>query len=166
MNKDGNIKGKFNLIDALVILLIVGVIAGLGVRFGSRITAAVKSDEEFECVVKVQSVREFTVDALKITMDTGSELTDKKATVQLGKIVNIETEPAFVLSEKSDGTMVKAPQEGRYSVYVTIRTHGKESDNSYILADSNELAVGRTTDIISKYVHTSGLITSVEKISK
>lgn len=166
MNKDGNIKGKFNVIDLLVILLIAAVAVGLLVRFGSSITKAVKSDEEFEYEVRVQSVRHFTIDALKTTMETESELTDKKATVELGKIIDIKSEPATVLSEKNDGTMVKAPQEDRYTVYVTIKTRGKESDSSYILADSNELAVGRSTEIISKYVHTSGLITSVKKLTE
>ncbi|MBQ3426541.1 MAG: DUF4330 domain-containing protein [Clostridia bacterium] len=166
MNKDRKIKGKFNIIDLLVILLIIAVIAGLFVRFGSSVTTAVKSDEEFECIVKVQSVRQFTVDALTESMETKSRLTDKKATVDLGEITGVECEPAEVLSEKTNGTMVYAPQEDRYNVYVTIRTHAKESDNSYILADSNELAVGRSIEIFSKYVHTSGLITKVEKIDR
>lgn len=166
MNKDGKIKGKFNIIDILVIVLIIAVIAGLAVRYGSRITSAVKSDEEFEYVVRVQSVRMYTIDALKETKDTESKLSDKKGTVDLGKITNVEYEPATVISEKADGTIVDAPQEDRYTAYVTIRTRGKESDNSYITADSNELSVGRSTEIYSKYVHTSGLIMEVNKIGE
>ncbi|MBR0365695.1 MAG: DUF4330 domain-containing protein [Clostridia bacterium] len=166
MNKDGKIKGKFNIIDVFVIILILAVIAGLFVRYGSRVTTAVKSDEEFVCTVKVQSIRKFTIDALEKTMETKSRLTDKKATVDLGEITDVKYEPATVLSEKTNGTMVYAPQEDRYNVYVTINTHAKESDNSYILADSNELAVGREIEMFSKYVHTTGLITKVEKIKK
>ena len=163
MNKNGNIKGKFNIIDILVIVLIIAVIAGIALRYGSKITTAVKSDEEFSYVVRVQSVREYTIDALKETMKTASKLSDKKGTVDLGKIVNIDVKPATVISEKADGTIVEAPQDGRYTAYVTIETRGKEPDNSYITADSNELSVGRSTEIFSKYVHTSGLIMEVNK---
>ncbi|MGN0163714.1 MAG: DUF4330 domain-containing protein [Candidatus Ornithomonoglobus sp.] len=160
MNKDGNIKGKFNIIDLLVIILIIAVIAGIVVRFGSKITTAVKSDEEFEYTVKLESVRQYTVDAL----EKKGKLSDKKATVDLGEIIDVQTEPAAFLSETADGRMVYAKQPDRYTVYVTIRTRGKESDNSYITADSEELSVGRDTEIYSKYVHTTGVITSVKKL--
>lgn len=161
MNKDGNIKGKFNIIDLLVIILIIAVIAGIAVRFGSKITTAVKSDEEFEYIVKIESVRQFTVDAL----EKKGKISDKKATMDLGEIIDVQKEPAAFLSETADGRMVYAKQPDRYTVYVTIRTHGKESDNSYITADSEELSVGRNTDIYSKYVHTTGSIMSVKKLS-
>lgn len=166
MNKDGKIKGKFNIIDLLVILLIIAVIAGIAVRYGSSVTKAVKSDEEFEYTIRIESVRQFTVDALQETMDTESHLTDKKSTIDLGIITDIKSEDTKLLAEKADGTMVYAPQEDRKTAYVTIRTRGKESDNSYITADSNELSVGRHTEIFSKYVHTSGLITSVKKVNE
>ncbi|MCH5213123.1 MAG: DUF4330 domain-containing protein [Oscillospiraceae bacterium] len=166
MNKDGKIKGKFNIIDLLVIILIIAVIAGIVVRYGSSITRAVKSDEEFEYTVKVESVRQFTIDALQETMDTGSHLTDKKSNLDLGTIIDIKSEDTMIPSQKADGTIVPAPQEGRKTAYVTIRTRGKEADNSYITADSNELSVGGHTEIFSKYVHTSGLITSVKKINE
>jgi hypothetical protein len=80
--------------------------------------------------------------------------------------VSVEEEPSKVQSERADGKIVLADQPDRYTAIVTIKTRGKESDNSYITADSNELSVGRTTEIYSKYVHTSGKIMSVEKISK
>lgn len=160
MTKDGKIKGKFNIIDLLVILLIIAVIVGIAVRFGSSVTTAVKSDEEFEYVVKVESVRKYTIDAL----EKKGKLSDKKATVDLGEIVSVEYEPATFLSQKANGEVVKAEQPERYTAYVTIKTKGKESDNSYIMADSNELSVGRSTEIFSKYVHTSGTIMSVEKL--
>ena len=166
MNKDGKIKGKFNIIDLLVIILIIAVIAGICVRYGSSITTAVKSDEEFEYVVKVESVRQFTIDALEETMKTESHLTDKKSTVDLGIITDIKTEDTKLLAQKVDGSMVYAPQEERKTAYVTIKTRGKEADNSYITADSNELSVGGHTEIYSKYVHTSGLITNVKKTNE
>ncbi len=164
MNKDGKIKGKFNIIDALVLLLIIATAVGIFARYGSRITAAVKSDEEFVYEIRVQSVRQYTIDALMETMNTKSRMSDKKATVDLGEITDVRVEDATILSEKADGTMTYAPQEDRYTAYVTIKTRGKESDNSYITADSEELSVGRQTEIYSKYVHTSGEILRVEKI--
>lgn len=161
MDKNGNIKGKFNVIDILVIVLLVVVVAGIAVRYGSSVTTAVKSSEEFEYVVKVESVRDFTIDAL----EKKGKVTDKNSTLDLGEIVDVQVEPTEYQSTTADGRIIFAQQPDRYTAYVTIRTQGKESDNSYITADSNELSVGRTTEIFSKYVHTSGMIMSVNKIS-
>lgn len=162
MDKNGKIKGKFNIIDLLVIILIVAVIAGIAVRYGSSVTTAVKSDEEFEYVVKVESVRMFTIDAL----EKKGKVTDKKSTLDLGEIVSVEYEPTKYQSTTANGKIIFAEQPERYTAYVTIKTRGKESDNSYITADSNELSVGRTTEIFSKYVHTSGTILEVNKLNE
>ena len=160
MNKNGKIKGKFNVIDMLVILLLIAMTVGIAVRFSSSVTTAVQSDEEFEYVMKVESVRDFTIKAL----EKKGKVTDKKSTMDLGEITDVTSEPTMFLSTTAEGKVKYAPQPERFTAYVTIRTRGKESDNSYITADSNELSVGRNTELYSKYVHTSGTIISVKKI--
>lgn len=65
MDKNGKIGGKVSIIDILVIILIIVVIGGIAVRYGSGITTAVESDKQFEYVLKVENVREYTVEALK-----------------------------------------------------------------------------------------------------
>lgn len=162
MDKQGKIKGKFNIIDLLAILLVVAVVIGLAVRFGSSVTTAVKSDEEFVYTIKVEGVRQYTIDAL----EKGGKVTDKNSTMDLGEITDVAVEPATQQVERADGKITKASLPDRYTAIVTVKTRGKESENSYITADSNELSVGRTTDLYSKYVHTSGKIMSVEKISE
>ncbi len=162
MNKNGKIKGKFNIIDLLVILLVIAMIGGIVMRFGSSMTTAVQSEEEFEYVMRVASVRQYTIDAL----NKKGVVTDKNSSMNLGEIINVEYEPATMTSQNSDGKLVDASLPDRYTALVTIRTTGKESDNSYITADSNELSVGRTTELFTKYVHTSGSIESVKKIEE
>ncbi len=157
--KDGKIKGKFNIIDALAILLVIVVAIGLIVRFGSSVTTAVKSDEEFVYTVKVSAVKDFTVRAL----EQKGKVTDNKSELDLGEITDITVEPAKTQRERADGRYVTAEQPERYDVIVTIATRGKEAENSYITADSNELSVGRNVDIYTKYVHTTGKIMSVKK---
>ncbi|MBQ3123800.1 MAG: DUF4330 domain-containing protein [Clostridia bacterium] len=159
MNIDGKIKGKFNVIDLLAIILVIAVAVGIVVRFKSTITTAVRSDEGFVYTVKVSGVKSYTVDAL----EKKGKVTDKKSGLDLGEITDVVAEPASTQTERADGKIVMSEQPERYNVTVTIKTRGKEAENSYITADSNELSVGRTTDIYTKYVHTSGKIMSVEK---
>ena len=162
MDKNGKIAGKVSIIDILVIVLIIALIAGIAVRYGSKITSAVRSSEEFEYVLRIESVRDYTVKAL----ERKGKVTDKKSEKYLGEIVDVRTENATIQTTTANGKILKSELPDRYTCFVTIRAVGRESDDNYILDDSTELSVGRNIDLYSKYVKTSGDIDSVEVISK
>ena len=160
MDKNGKIKGKVSIVDIAVILLVIVVIVGIAARYGNKITNAVKTDKQFEYVLKVENVRQYTVDALKRM----GNVTDKKSEKNLGEIIDVTVENATQQSTTASGevTMTELPE--RYTCYVTIRAVGKESSDNYILDDSTELSVGRNIDLYSKYVKTSGDISSVKVV--
>ncbi len=158
LDKNGKIGGKFSIIDAGVILIVIVVIAGIFVRFGSGMTTAVKSDKEFEYKVEVSGVRQYTIDAL----NKKGKITDKNSTMDLGEITDVEIIPTQFQSTTASGEIVVTDLPERYTCRVTIRARGKESDDSYIMNDSTELSVGREVDVYSKYVKTSGDIVSVK----
>ncbi len=158
MDKNGKIGGKVSVIDILAIVLIVAVIAGICVRYGSKITNAVRSSEKFEYVLRVENVRKYTVDAL----ERMGKITDKKSEKDLGEIVDVRYENATQQSTTADGRVVNPELPDRYTCYVTIQAVGRESDDNYVLDDSTELSVGRDIDLYSKYVKTSGTIESVK----
>lgn len=162
LDKNGKIGGKVSIIDLVVLLLVIVVAAGIAFRYGSSATTAVQSSEKFECVLKVTNVRQFTVDAL----NKKGVITDKNSEKVLGEIKNIEVEEAQFQSTTADGKIVESVLPDRYTCYVTIEASGKESEDGYIMDDSNELSVGRNMDIYSKYVKTSGEIKSVEKLDQ
>ena len=160
MDKNGKIKGKFSIIDLFVIILAAVLAAGIAVRYGAKATTAVQSSEEFECVLKVTNVRDFTVKAL----EKKGVITDKKSEVELGEIIDVEVEDAEFQSTTADGRIITSELPDRYNCKVTIRANGKVSEDAYVMNDSNELSVGRNMDIFSKYVRTSGEIISVDII--
>ena len=158
LDKNGKIGGKVSIIDIAVILIILTVAAGILVRYGSRVTASVQSEEEFRYVLKIESVRQYTVDAL----NKKGALTDKKSEKDMGEIVDVKVEGATRESVTASGEVTYAPLPDYYTCYVTIDAHGKESDENYVLDDTTELSVGRIVDLYTKYVKTSGIIMSVE----
>ena len=160
LDNNGKIGGKISIIDIAVILIILIVAAGIFARYGSKVTTAVQSQEEFRYVLKIEGVRQYTVDAL----NKKGAVTDKKSEKNLGEIVDVRVEGATRESVTADGRVTYAPVPGYYTCYVTIDAHGKESSDNYILDDTTELSVGRTVDLYSKYVKTSGTIMSVEVI--
>lgn len=160
MDKNGKIAGKVSIIDILVIVLVIAVIAGIAARYGSKITAAVRSSEKFEYTLRVENVRKYTIDAI----EKKGRVTDKHSEKNLGEIVDVRYEEATQQSTTANGHMVNPVVPDRYTCYVTIQAVGRESDDNYVLDDSTELSVGRTVDLYSKYVKTSGTIESVKVI--
>ncbi len=158
MDKSGKIRGKFSIIDVFVILLVIVAIIGFVTRFGGSVTKSVTSNVHFKYVIKVEGVRSYTVDALQ----KKGVVTDKRALEYVGDVVDVKAEEAKVNSILSDGTMKSATQPERYDCYVTIEANGRESDDGYILKDTTELSVGREVELITKYVHTTGTIESIE----
>ena len=159
MNKDGKIKGKFNIIDVLAIILVIVAVAGIVIRFGSKITDSVKSDATFVYTVNVSGVRDYTIDALQ----KKGKVTNKKSNMDVGEIIDVVVEPSETQSERADGKLVYSELPDRYDATITIKARGQEAANSYITADSEDLSVGRVIDIYTKYVHTSGKVMSVTK---
>ncbi|MDD6484965.1 MAG: DUF4330 domain-containing protein [Clostridiales bacterium] len=160
MDKNGRIKGKFSIIDIAVIVLVIAVIAGIVIRFGSGVTSAVTSDVTFKYTVKVNGVREFTVKGL----EKKGYITDKKSTEKIGEIQSVEVSEAKIQSTTANGTIEWSTLPDRYQCVVTIIADGRESEDGYLLNDTTELSVGRNVDLITKYVKTSGDIISVEVI--
>lgn len=161
LDKNGNIGGKISIVDAAAVLLVIAVIAGICVRYGSKLTTAIESSERFEYVVKVQNVRSYTADALK----KGGNLTDKNSQKVLGEIKDVRVEDAYESKETADGRIVEAKLPEKVTCYVTIEALGKESDDVYIMEDSTELSVGKTVDLYTQYCKTSGVIKEVMKLN-
>lgn len=160
LDKNGKIGGKFSIIDAGVILIVLVVILGIFVRFGSGMTTAVKSDKEFEYKVEVTGVRKQTIDAL----NKKGKITDKNSVMDLGEITDVEIVPTQFQSTTASGEIIVTDLPERYTCHVTIRARGKESADSYVMHDSTELSVGREIDIYSKYAKTLGNIVSVRVV--
>lgn len=158
LDEKGKIGGKVSIVDLFVILLVIVVVLGIFMRFGSKITTAVKSSERFEFVVKVDNVRQYTIDALQ----KKGKITDKKSNLDLGEIKDVKVIPTEFQSTTASGEIVVTDLPDRYTCLVTIEAKGKESEDGYIMDDTTELSVGRNIDLYSKYVKTSGDIMSVE----
>ena len=152
---------KINAIDIAVILLVIVAIVGFAVRFSSSATDSVTSDIKFRYVMRIDSVRSFTVDAL----EKKGVVTDEDSVINVGEIIDVVVEDNTVAATLMNGSVVSALVPERYTCYVTIEAMGRESEGKYILDDTTELAVGRTTDLVSKFVHTSGTIESIEIIN-
>lgn len=160
IDKNGKLFGKISIIDVCFILVMIAVIFGIYMRFSSGAGKIVTTPTKFEYVVKVSNVREFTVNALQ----KKGLITDKKSETVLGEIIDIKVENAEMDSVTADGEIVNSSLPERYTCYVTVRSDGKEGETGYFNAKNDEISVGKTLNIFTKYVSTTGMIESIDII--
>ena len=82
----------------------------------------------------------------------------------LGEIKDVKVEDSKIQSTTASGKIERSILPDKYTCYVTIEAEGRESEDGYILDDTTELSVGRSVDIITKNVKTSGEIISVDVV--
>lgn len=157
MDKNGKIGGKISIIDIAVILLVLIAALGIGIRFMSGATTAVTSNVTLKYTVKVLGVREFTVNALK----KDSVMLSKDDEI-IAEIKDMEVADTKIQSTTANGEIKWATLPDKYTCMLTIEAQGRESEDGYMLDDTTEVSVGRTVDINTKYVKTTGEIMSVE----
>ena len=159
MDKNGKIGGKISIIDIAVILLVLIAALGIGIRFMSGATTAVTSNVTLKYTVKVLGVREFTVNALK----KDSVMLSKDDEI-IAEIKDMEVADTKIQSTTANGEIKWATLPDKYTCTLTVEAQGRESEDGYMLDDTTEVSVGRTVDVNTKYVKTTGEIMSVEVV--
>jgi|GEM_PF-2453258 len=121
----GKKQRKFNIVDILILVLILGAAA----FFVFRYAILPGSPED-----KARKVYPFTMtlDNVELVDDNfnngkikvGDELIDKNTMASLGKITNIEVKPSRTLGQTSEGQWVEAPRPGSSWVILTVTGEG------------------------------------------
>ncbi|MBQ3038253.1 MAG: DUF4330 family protein [Clostridia bacterium] len=154
MDKNGKLFNKINIIDFCVILLIIVFIIGIGIRLMGSTSEDIKTPKTFEYTVEVSNIRGYSVDALKKL----GNITDSSGDIILGEIISVEDKPYITELNTLNGEIIESVIPEKYSCLVKIQTTGNESDEFYFDPNDTELSVGKSVNIITKYVNTSGLI--------
>ena len=153
-------KGKFNIIDGIVILVIIVLICGAVYKFRGldktkKNTAMTPITHEFT----IESLRNYAFENLQVG-DTVYDYTSGNA---IGTISNIEWKDAVEPFYTIDGQTVEAPVENRYDAVVTVEAQASESDGVYFVDRTYEICVNSQRKIYTKYVDCTAVITGINK---
>ncbi len=154
--KNGKLFGKISIVDVIVVLLVLTLAAGVYLRMSGSVGEFV-TGETYECVVKVKTVRDFTVKAL----EKGGEVYDKTTKEYIGTIQGVTSEPATDPLLMADGSHAMAPMQDRYHAYVTIAFTGKESSDGYYTASNQQISTGGTLVLNAKWAECEASIVDV-----
>lgn len=148
---------KFNWIDGLVIAVLLLLVAGTCLKFlVIDKTAVTREGVSFTYEVRIEGVRQYTIDALS----EGDTLYESEGKGAVGVIESISSEPAMTTAAYPDGTTKEIPIEDRYDVTVTVSAQGIIDGGSYQVG-TYDIGVGRQTGYFTKYSTWSGTIQSL-----
>ncbi len=133
-------KSKFNLVDALVLLVVVLGVAFLGYRFiTGREVPTVKGTETFLITFRCNETPRFAADRIQV----GDPVTDDYCQVDLGEVVSVEQGEAIVYNVDETGQTVISGKEGYVSVTVVSRVTAEDNGNGLTI-NANKFGVGHS----------------------
>lgn len=161
IDERGFLFGKVSVVDILALALVLALVMMLYVRFladkdipGSL---AGVSKEKVEYVVRISNVRDIYLD----TMRSGDTVFHGEYGTRVGTVKEVRAEPAIALMTKPDGTVVEAPMEEYYTIYVTMESECIASAGGYYLGGAVDLNLNMTLPLATAYVAISGTVISI-----
>lgn len=154
-------KAQFNVVDALVILIIFALLAFGGYKLFFVNRGVAEQNGEIEYQILVEKVRTPTAEAFH----EGQVVRDVQSNVALGKIIKKEVSPSQEAVPTADGRMVLATVPEKYNVLLTLRSRAVISENN-IMVGSVEIKIGAPVKIKTNLASSTGVIYGLTVKSK
>lgn len=156
-----NVKGRFNIIDFLIIVAIIGCISGVFLRYDIAAKIGLnRNKDEVEISFIVVRLREGSTEALM----EGDTIYWKQNGMEIGKLISKEVTPAvhYILDENYE--FQKRYNDYRYDVRGVISAKGNMTESGFMLNGTQFIAPGKELMIESKNISTTITVTNVKHI--
>lgn len=154
-------KPKFNLVDALIIVLILAV-ATVGVLFVKSKTGAGNSGSvTVRYAVEFKEKDEALGEMFKLALENkeGATVTEKDKIP--AKIVGVEVVPStMTVANSNTGKLTKSEIEGKYDIIVTLESLATETDRDISLG-ATPIAVGEELAVHGRGISGFGYVVSI-----
>ncbi|MCL2354104.1 MAG: DUF4330 domain-containing protein [Defluviitaleaceae bacterium] len=158
MDKNGKLFGKISIIDLAVILLILVVAAGAIFRFTSPNAAVDTGDGDISFTIRIEGVRDFTLDYYFI----GLPVHDRQTNQFIGVISSIDAVPHYVHQVLHDGSVATIAMPDHITIYLGLEASARIEDGGIYAQGNYAVAVGSIININTRYVQVQGRIYSLE----
>lgn len=146
-------KHKFNVVDIVVIIVLLGLIAGAIFKFtvvNKQSQTATQSMENRDYVVLVKGVRQPTIDGIH----QDDKFFDSKTGIFMGKVKEINAEPYLTMMLTDDNEYKRVEKIGYFNLYLTLEAPILEREKGYFVEGKVELKRNSSLNIYSKFVKT------------
>ena len=158
VDEKGRLFGKVSLIDIFVVLFALLMVLAVYLRFFSNETTSLRAgNDSFAYTVKVEGVRQWTVDGFHV----GDKMWDTDHDTYIGTITDIRYEPAVKEFEMADGTLKAGVREGRFDVYISVEAEGLISNGRYYASRTYEVGANSGIYFYTKYCSVAATVWSM-----
>lgn len=159
IDSKGRLFSKISVIDLLVVLVLLGLCAGLAVKLMSSETQQiVSSNTTFYTTFMVEKVRDYSVEAV-----SEGDIFYEQHAQELGKVVKVWKETAYEIMKKNDGTAVYVPMEGRSNLFFTLECKGNVNSQGYFVNGNRQLAFGNDLKVKSNMILCMGRVSHISE---
>lgn len=151
-------KIRLNWVDLLILVLVIGLVAGTYLKFRvSDTTNVVEPQTPITYQVQITNIRKATVNALRV----GDTLFDDSSGRDIGVISKIDTATALTPVIDTEAVYHLVETDDRYDVILTVEGKGSVSGNVYTINRIYTLNVGSFRDFYTKYSSWQGRIWAI-----
>lgn len=137
-------KNKFNWVDAVIIIIIIGLGIGVFSYLRKPNTVATADRAPIIVTVRVDKVLMETVNGINI----GDTFKDKDTNQVFGKVIDKVVTETYEMVETGDGRVVKATIPNRHSVFITLEGEAVVTDD-YINVGGRDVRIEGTIELKS-----------------
>ena len=121
---------KFNIIDAAVILVIIGVIAFVALKLSGGLIAKPEQMHEYEFTFHIYEMPDFAVEYVK----EGAGVCDSSNNDDFGDVVSFTVGDSEMYEVNSDGVYVKSSKPDHSSMDLVVKGSGEQTEFGVKLA--------------------------------
>ena len=159
IDKKGKLFGLINIFDLLVLMVIIAGLVFVGSRLNFNQSETVIDEQTYDITFLIEEVRSATVDAMTI----GDRLYEYDTNLYFGEVVNYEYENHPVFIETDSGELIKALNDERFDIYVTVRSKAVKGPFNVSIA-TKRVAVGRHLTLLGRYAAVDGVVVKMVEI--
>lgn len=149
IDSKGKLFGKISIVDVLIVVMVLGVLAGVGYKFRKSGTSTPFAKKD---TVQVTFYHYEVNDFIDGSIKVGDPVKDKATGTVFGKVSSVKFDKAISTGTNSEGQMVAASNPKFRSVTITVDGEGVFGDQgvsfdstSYFVGSSVEIRVGNST---------------------
>jgi len=148
VDNHGRIKGRVSIVDIIIVLAVLGLVAGFIYRQAApQIGAILRPDDEFYITFEVNRIRSVIAEDAVVVGDLVFRQHDRQP---LGRIIYVERRPATEIMQRTDGSAILAQMEDRYALHITIEAMGTVSESGFLVNGNDPMAPGAEVALINR----------------
>lgn len=121
VDNKGKLFGKISIVDALIVLVVIAAVAGVGYKYTrSKVATPLAKQDTLQVVLYSEEQPDFVVKAVK----PGDVVIDSATGVTFGQVTDVKIGKAASVGINDSGEMVATSKPGYSSAYVTVEGKG------------------------------------------